>query len=154
MLPLAEEAERGLMGTTCMKLDDCVAIYRSMQKQMQSSAEVETENGHRELVNYQPPWPFTLACPVSYDKSCDFTKLSMPSMHGETGDNSVVWILLAIAVSSNVIWMNLADCVSTDVQWMGWFLAYAARNTLNVYKWKGGKQSQKSHSRHVKKSWN
>ena len=66
------------MGSSYMKIDDCIAIHKMMQTQLQSVGEMQMESGKYEVINYQPLWPCTLACPMNYDGSCNFTKVSMP----------------------------------------------------------------------------
>ena len=115
-----------------------------MQTQMQSVGEMLTEDGDVQVVEYQPFWPCTLASPVNYDKSCDFTKYSFPHFRGEEEDNTVIWKLCAISLSSNVIWMNFTERISTENDWRGWFIVFVARSFLNFYKSWGSKSHRKN----------
>ena len=103
-----------LMGSSYMKIEDCIAIHKTMQTQMQSMGEILTEDGDIEVLDYQPFWPCILTSPVNYDKLCDFTKYSFPHFRGEEEDNTVLWTLCAISLSSNVIWMNFTEGISTE----------------------------------------
>ena len=138
----AQAAIECVKGSSFMRIDDCIGIHKSMQMQLQSLGEMETDDGKYEWINYQPLWPCTLACPVNFDRSCDFTKFSMPDLEDKDCDNSVLWTLCAISISSNAIWMNITANISTERDWKGWFLVYVARYCLNFYKSQGAHESQ------------